>query len=181
MTKHVLVGNLADLAEQGHFDVIFHGTNCMHAMGSGVAQHLVEKFPALIEADKKTPRGDSNKIGTYSHVVVYPQGEHKPLVILNGYTQHYYGRFHYKTGLFNYPAFRQLCERIIQRLGGRGLRFGYPLIAGDRGNADPEKILAIIDEIFKDENHTLVLFREPGRRQNPLITQLIAQAQTHSC
>ena len=175
MRANIKIGDISTMSKNSEFDVIFHGANCMHAMGSGVAKSLVKIFPEIEAADKKTIRGDKSKIGTYSYSVITLENN-KPLVILNCYTQHYYGKFHYKSNNgFDYLSFEKLCKSIISRLGGRGLRFGYPLIASDRGNASPEKILEIINNAFIGEDHTLVIMDEPGRRKSKFLKELLIE------
>lgn len=47
-------------------DFIIHQANCFHCMGGGVAWALAKTWPEIIQADKNTPYGDKNKMGTYS-------------------------------------------------------------------------------------------------------------------
>lgn len=159
----LLLGDLAQLASEGHFDVILHGCNCQHAMGSGVALALSQRFPEILDADKQTRKDDPSKLGTYSHAVVKTE-RGSPLVILNAYTQRYYGKMHYQGPAFDMGALHRLCDAVLHRLGGRGLRFGYPLLGGDRGKADPYAVLQLLNSRFSGENHTLVYQPEPGRK-----------------
>ena len=45
-------GNLITLFKEGKFDVIAHQANCKGIFGAGVAYHLLQEFPDLLEADK---------------------------------------------------------------------------------------------------------------------------------
>lgn len=92
-------GDLVRLAAAGSFDIVIHGANCFHTMGSGVAKQLVEVWPSLREADVKfAAAGDPLKLGYYSQVMVSVQnpdadafGATKALMLVNGYTQYNYG------------------------------------------------------------------------------------------
>ncbi len=159
----LIQGDLVQLASDGHFDVILHGCNCQHAMGSGVAKALATRFPDILAADRQTRKDDPSKLGTYSHAVVR-LASGAPLVILNGYTQRYYGKMHYQGAAFDMDALHRLCDAVLHRLGGRGLRFGYPLLGGDRGKADPYAVLQLLNSRFSGETHTLVYQQEPGRK-----------------
>jgi|TARA_Y100000310_G_C20540850_1_gene743215 hypothetical protein len=164
MPSKIITGDLVQLVSNGEFDVVIHGCNCFNIMKNGLSKHLSEKFPNIDAADKKTLRGDRKKLGTYSYSVEKkPNGE--PFVILNCYTQYNYGVIHYKQGGFDYSAFEQLLAKIKARFSGRNLKICYPLIACDRGNADLEKVLTLIDHYLTGEDHTLILFKEPGRRK----------------
>lgn len=131
-------------------------------MENGLAKKIITHYPNADKADKKTKKGDISKLGTYSYSVETNK-LNTPFVILNCYTQYNYGIPHYRNGTFDYAAFESLLSKITFRFANRNLRFVYPLIACDRGNADPEKILSLLDKHFENEDHTLVLFKEPGR------------------
>lgn len=162
---NIVTGNLPELAKKDNFDVILHGAHCYNYMGHGVAAAISKTFPAAFKADQATPRGLREKMGTYSYAVCKTDAAN-PVVVINAYTQFYYGIKHYQSQeSFNYKALERVCEAILYRLGGKGLRFGFPLIGGDRGNADPHQALKIVNDAFRSENRTLVLFGESGRRK----------------
>lgn len=171
----VINGNLAELASAGDFDVVIHGIHCFNYPKSGVAGALMEAFPDALEADMRTRKGDRGKMGTYSHAVC-ESATGKPVVIINGYTQFNYGRVHYqsKEG-FDYDSFHLLFEKIARRLSGKGLRFGFPLIGGDRGNADPHRVIKVIQALLPDEDLTLVLYQEPGRRKRYSLSDFVSE------
>jgi O-acetyl-ADP-ribose deacetylase (regulator of RNase III) len=58
--------DLIRLALEGKFDVIVHQCNCFHNFGAGFALSLLRIFPEAFEADKKTTKGDREKMGTIS-------------------------------------------------------------------------------------------------------------------
>ncbi len=83
-------GDLIELARDGRFDTIAHGCNCFHTMGSGIAplmNNLTEG--RLLKADKQTPYGNINKLGTVSYVSHEVNG--KRIELFNLYTQYTYG------------------------------------------------------------------------------------------
>lgn len=164
MSFRVIKGDLVELAKQNEFDVLIHGIHCFNYANSGVAKAIGTTFPEAFHADQRTIKGDRSKLGSYSYAVCHPNNQ--PLVIINAYTQYYFGHKHYKcpTG-FDYTSFRRLFEKIKLRFHGRGLRFGFPLIGGDRGNADPHQVIGIIQEALPNESLTLVLLTEPGRKK----------------
>lgn len=82
-------GNLIQLANQGHGDVIVHGTNCFK-MNSGVAKEIRETFPQAYEAFLKGKPGDRKRLGTID--VVKIDVNNRPLTIMNAYVQYKWGR-----------------------------------------------------------------------------------------
>ena len=84
-------GDLIQLAQDGAFDVIAHGCNCMCTMGAGIARGIKAAFPAAFRADLGTRKGDRAKLGTCTHAECpIPGGQ---VVVVNAYTQyHWRGR-----------------------------------------------------------------------------------------
>jgi O-acetyl-ADP-ribose deacetylase (regulator of RNase III) len=142
-------GDLIQLALDGNFDVIIHGCNCFHTMGSGVARSIRESFPEAYVADrKKTKRGDIKKLGTVSTART-KHGVH----VVNAYTQ-----FKFGTGNkhISYKALRS-CFRLVNRLfPDTSIRFGYPKIGAGLAGGDWDIIRQIIDEELAGRDHTLV-------------------------
>jgi len=166
---NIIEGDLISLASQGAFDVILHGCNC-YDMDTGVAGAIIQAYPsALLAHQQSGPRGDTSRFGGYSHTVVKSETG-APLVILNGYTQKMYGKLHQN---FDYQNLRNVCEQVLNRLGGRQLRFGMPLIGVGRGKAEPNKVLDILNEMFANENVTIVVQIEQNRRNHPQLITLI--------
>lgn len=52
--------------EEKKFDGLIHCANCFHIMGGGLAKIIARRYPAAYDADKRTPRGTREKLGTYS-------------------------------------------------------------------------------------------------------------------
>ena len=145
-------GDLIELAKEGKFDVIVHGCNCFHTMGSGIAKQIKEEFPEAYEVDKLTYRGDLNKLGTYSSV--YCQRSGLDFHIVNAYTQYNYG----SGKQVNYDAVREVFKQIKEDF--TGLRIAYPAIGAGLAGGDWNIISKIIDEELEDEDHTFVQYEK---------------------
>lgn len=86
MIIDIIDGDLLELFEQKKFDGIAHGCNCFHAMASGIAGQIAERFPTAVLADNRTPYGDITKLGTFSGTTT------EFGTIINMYTQYRPGR-----------------------------------------------------------------------------------------
>ena len=138
-------GNLIDLAAGGRFDVIVHGCNCFGNMGGGIAREISRRYPAALEADRATPRGDRGKLGTTSTAAA------DGFTIVNAYTQYD------TTGpqpRVDYDAVGRAFAEVKQRFGGQ--RIGYPLIGCGLAGGDWAVVGEIIDRELDGEDHTLV-------------------------
>ncbi|HEY1136842.1 MAG TPA: macro domain-containing protein [Xanthomonadaceae bacterium] len=148
---NILDGNLLDLAVAGRFDVIVHGCNCQCTMGAGIARTIKQHFPEAYAADKATPKGLREKLGTISFARIQrPEAE---FVIVNAYTQ-----FHWQgNGLkAEYEAIQRAMREVKARFSG--LRIGYPLIGAGLAGGDWNIIAPLIDEALAGEDHTLVRY-----------------------
>jgi len=75
--------------------VIAHGVNCQHAMGSGVAKAIKEKWPIVYDRYMNAPKGKA--MLSSCHVINVGMGDE--LFVANCYTQVFYG----KNGRFADP------------------------------------------------------------------------------
>jgi O-acetyl-ADP-ribose deacetylase (regulator of RNase III) len=145
MLKHV-TGNLIDMAEQGEFDVIVHGANCLNVMGSGIAKEIKDRYPGAYEADTlatkqwQTPIAKLGNFSTYATV-----GKGNPFIIVNAYTQVNFA----PRGVdhFEYESF-SLILRKLRALGP--VRFGLPLIGCGLAGGDETRIIAMIEKFAED-------------------------------
>lgn len=143
-------GNLLDLADHGHFDVIVHGCNCFCTMNAGIAKQIRERYPHAFKADLSTVSGNHNKLGSFSSAVI-PRTDGTSFVIVNGYTQYRYG-----TGLqVDYQAIRSVFRLIKSNYSGS--RIGFPLIGAGYGGGDWSVISKIIEEELMSESLTCVI------------------------
>jgi O-acetyl-ADP-ribose deacetylase (regulator of RNase III) len=147
-------GNLIELALSNQFDVIVHGCNCLCNMGAGIAKSIKQNFPEAYEADKKTPKGDKDKLGTISQADLLINGE--KLTIVNAYTQY---TWRGKTIVnVDYEAIRKAFRAVKQQFSG--LRIGYPAVGAGSALGDWKIISQIIDEELEGEDHTFVLYNK---------------------
>jgi len=141
MLKHV-TGNLIDMAEQGDFDVIVHGCNCLNTMGSGIALEMRNRYPQVYEADTlatvqwKNPAAKLGNFSTYSTI-----GIGNPFVIVNAYTQLNFA----PRGIdhFEYESF-YLILRKLEALGP--VRFGFPMIGMGLAGGDETRIIKLLED-----------------------------------
>lgn len=141
MKLQIIEGNLLDLAEEGQFDVIAHGCNCVHTMGAGIARQIKERYPQAFQADLSTLKG-KEKLGTYSQAVVEVSGyfiDHN-FTVLNLYTQVYPGS---GQDVFEYEAFAQSLRKMREEFPNA--RVGLPLIGCGLAGGDEQKVLNIIE------------------------------------
>lgn len=135
-------GNLIDLAEQGEFDVIVHGANCLNVMGSGIAKEIRTRYPGAYDADTlatqqwKTPVAKLGNFSTYATV-----GKGTPFVIVNAYTQLNYA----PRGVdhFEYESF-YLILRKLEALGS--VKFGFPYIGMGLAGGDETRIIKMLTD-----------------------------------
>lgn len=139
MLKHAK-GNLLDLAEKGHFELIIQGCNCFNTMGGGIAREIAERYPYVAEVDALTTKGDYNKLGNYTKNVVVVNKEHS-FVVINAYTQ-----FNMSTGedVFEYVAFELILQKMVRLYGT--LNIGLPYIGMGLAGGDKETIMLMIED-----------------------------------
>lgn len=137
MLKHV-TGDLIALAEQGEFDIIVHGCNCFNTMGGGIAAQIARQYPEAAWVDKRTTKGDINKLATYTSV------DTGKFMIVNAYTQ-FDMSYDGKKDVFEYDSFAVICRKL-EHIGGN-LRYGFPYIGMGLARGDKGHITAIL-EVF---------------------------------
>lgn len=139
-------GNLIDLAEQGEFDVIVHGCNCLNTMGSGIAKEIRERYPAAYEADTTLTlklQDDTNsqvqKLGCYTTHLV--NGEHKFLIV-NAYTQVMFSPR--DVDHFEYASFEVILKKMLHEYGT--FNIGFPYIGMGLAGGDKDRIVAMLED-----------------------------------
>jgi|DEB0MinimDraft_4_1074332.scaffolds.fasta_scaffold123022_1 O-acetyl-ADP-ribose deacetylase (regulator of RNase III) len=135
-------GNLVEMADNGTYDMIVHGCNCQCTMGSGIAAQLRKKWPEIYEADNMTYDNDPAKLGTILPVVVKNKfGD--ALIVVNAYTQHYYGG---DGGRYvNYAAVSECFRRLAEFPNFHQLSVGIPKIGAGLAGGDWNIIAEIIN------------------------------------
>lgn len=140
-------GCLIEALDKGEVCAIAHQANCQNTMKSGVAKALVERWPAIAEADQATIKGDPDKLGTLSFTPVYcNDSEVRP--VFNLYGQYTYGR---EKGVV-YTDLKALGSSLAQMklfLDSLGIkRVGLPKLGAGLGGAKWEDVeSAIITEL----------------------------------
>lgn len=137
-------GDLIDLYERGHFDVIVHGCNCQNLMGMGIARALAEKYPELMIADREFPIPVQNyqRLGNYSKITHMNTQTNRLCCILNAYTQ-------YNPG-------KDLCylalEMVLKKINNtyKPERIGIPLIGCGLGGGNWNIVKKIIKKHLKN-------------------------------
>lgn len=108
---------------------LIHQANCFRTMGAGIALQIANRYPEAYEADKKTPNGAIEKLGTFSYATVNGKNDK---FVFNLYSQHRFGGNQRNT---SYDAlldglekiFEFSCRNEIERLGiphGMGCMLG---------------------------------------------------------
>ena len=144
-------GNLITLALDGGFDVIVHGCNCFHTMAAGIARPIAETFPEALAADRATPKGSRDKLGTISTAHVHRDG--LDLTVVNAYTQFHYAGTGRKV---DYDALSACFGRVARSFPEA--RIGYPQIGAGLAGGDWSEIAPRIDTALAGMDHTLVVF-----------------------
>jgi O-acetyl-ADP-ribose deacetylase (regulator of RNase III) len=145
-------GDLIKLAEQGEFDIIVHGCNCFHAMGSGIAGQLATKYPQVLEADRnQTEYGDRDKLGSYTSAYVEVDGN--IFTVVNVYSQY---KWSLGSDVFEYDAFQKFLNNQVEFLGYynpsslRRKRIGFPMIGAGLAGGDWSRISKMIEKFSEN-------------------------------
>ena len=150
MTRHVVRGDLIQLALEGKFDVIVHGANCFCVMGAGIAKCIADTFPYAYAADMHTVVGDRAKLGKFSSAQVYI--ESGSIEVCNAYTQYTPGAVDKSKQLkWISQAFAAISHAFP------GATIAYPKIGAGIANGDWSKIYPVICKALKNHDHYLVL------------------------
>lgn len=144
-------GNLIDMAEQGEFDIIVHGCNCLNVMGGGIAKEIKDRHPVAYEVDthvtKKHWTTPESKLGNYSLAATTDKDIKHPFFIINAYTQLNFA----PRGVdhFEYESFATILDKLAQRFCSNKewpVRFGFPYIGMGLAGGDKERIIKMLEE-----------------------------------
>lgn len=145
-------GDLLKMAENGQFDVIIHGANCFHKMGSGIAKQIASLYPAAEEADNCTVKGDRGKLGNFSQATINLENGHS-FTIVNAYTQYKWSGYY---DVFEYEAFDTFLNRFcpfvaqLKEVKGGKVNIGFPLIGCGYARGDKSRIIPMIESFSND-------------------------------
>lgn len=161
------IGNLV----REPLDAWIHQCNCFNTMGSGVAKEVRESYPEVYEADCRTIKGDTGKLGSFSFAKT-KDGK----VGYNLYSQFNYG---YDGKLYtNYDAMRRGLEKIREHIRTNlktNAKVGIPCRMGcARGGGDWNEVLRIITEVFEKESVEIVIceFKEYSKQEENFKSKL---------
>ena len=152
-------GDLIKLSKEGNFDAMVYGCNCFCTMGAGIAKQVKEIFPKAYEVDKKTKKGDRNKLGTYTKAEIILQiPDNKGykthyLDVINAYTQYDYRR-HNDENPCDYGAIEKVFSQINHDYKGK--KIGIPMIGAGLAGGDWFTIEDIVKRVTSDINIVVV-------------------------
>jgi len=152
-------GDLLQLANDGHFDVIVHGCNCFCTMEAGIAKQVKEVFPDSWHADQKTKPGDIMKLGCYTQADI-EINDRGWLTVINAYTQYKYGANHEdgEEKPVDYVAIRSALKKINHNFKGKSI--GLPLIGAGLAGGSWSVIKQLIQLELKDMDVTIVHYNK---------------------
>jgi O-acetyl-ADP-ribose deacetylase (regulator of RNase III) len=167
-------GNLLTQAEEGKFDVIIQGNNCMNVQGAGLAPQFVKAFGTdKFKMEHSEYKGDINKLGTIDFQkkyfeqrdeniykwTSYPMWEVSYVFVVNCYTQFNYGSNHADGDAkpVDYDAIKMVMRKLNHKF--KGLRIGMPKIGAGLAGGDWNKIKAIIQKEIVDCDVTVVIYK----------------------
>jgi hypothetical protein len=163
---------IGNLLKQNDLYAFIHSANCQCTMGSGIAKEVREIYPEVYEADLKTKKGDSSKLGTFSFAKT-KDGK----IGYNLYGQDKYG---YDGKCYtDYDAVKRGLVEIKNHIGKNiitRLKIGIPCkMCSTRGGASWDKIYQIIKDVFEQDPFIDVViceFKEYSTKDDESIRQL---------
>lgn len=149
---------VGDIFKQKDIDVIVMQCNLFHTFGAGIAKIVKEIYPEAYEADKKTPYGDPEKLGTYS-LAKCSDGK----IIVNCYSQTGMGAQDRNTSYNDiYTIFKTIEEKLAvknDKVLAIPFKFGCGLAGGKY-----RIVRAIIEEVFGKSIVKCVIVRLPNEQ-----------------
>jgi O-acetyl-ADP-ribose deacetylase (regulator of RNase III) len=151
----IITGDLIQLAKQGQFDVIGHGSNCFCTMKSGIAVPFAKEFGCnAFPLESREYYGDISKLGEidYMHIKRYN------LYVVNMYTQYLHGdmsrNMQVKGIPLSYRALTSCLMKLAFKFGNS--RIGLPLIGCGRAGGDWNKVQQLIQKHMDGVDVTIV-------------------------
>ncbi|UUV47075.1 macro domain-containing protein [Bacillus phage vB_BanS-Thrax5] len=145
---------------QAKEDIIAHQVNCMGVMGSGVALQIKKQHPKAYEVYKElvneAEKEKSVRFLLGKSLVVESNGKH----IANLFGQYTYGKIGQYT-LMN--ALENALKNLKSFALQHELTIALPYkIGSDRGGADWNEVLALIERVFEGHEDIITLYRYKG-------------------
>lgn len=141
-------GDIVELALNGEFDVLVHGTNAFHIFDGNLARRIEENFPEAAQADLKTKKGDLNKLGNFSQATIVRRDT--VLTVVNAYIQ-----FHCRGNgnKVDYSAVKRVFGQIALAFSNQKIAL---LAISESTGGDWGRIAAILDEVMRGVDVTVV-------------------------
>lgn len=155
MNYKEITGNLITLANQGEFDVIGHGCNCLSVMGAGLAPQMAKAYGC--DTYKMELMGPNiNKLGNIDYEKKNING--KDLYVTNIYSQYSYGRNH-KDGVsrpVDYDAIAIAFRKMNVIFEGKHI--GLPEIGCGLAGGDWKVVKHLIQTELTNCDVTVVIY-----------------------
>lgn len=136
-------------------NVIAHQVNCQGVMGSGVAKQIKEKWSDVFKQyDYHVRMCEKSCLGDCQMVQI-----NKSQFVANLFGQRYYGRENLRYT--SYDGIHDALAKLQVYMNNRNcnsVAFPYKM-SSDRGGADWDIILAMIESIFKNTNITIEIWQ----------------------
>ena len=166
MNINIIEGNLLDMFEEGKFEVIAHGCNCIGVMGGGIAFQIKNRFPVAFYRYMQRYESSGLNLGD-CQLVEYDTNKK---VIFNLMTQYFTTYSNNGVPPFDIIAYQTALETMIKQLKDYFneddfpvIRVGLPRIGSGLAGGDVIGIEQVTREVFKDEDRielTIVDFVE---------------------
>lgn len=151
MTIEIINGDLLKAFDNAEVDSIAHCVNCQGVMGSGIAKQIKSELPLVYTSYRKRWLQEIDKkvlLGTAQKVI--EDYLHRDRAVYNLYAQFAYGT---EKRHVNYGAISLCLLNMSQQIHERDTMIGFPYkMCSDRGGADWDIILEMIEFYFKDHN-----------------------------
>lgn len=133
--------------------IVAHGVNCQHAMGSGVAKAIKEKWPQVYDFYMGAPMGKV-MLGNVLLVDIDPGADR--LFVANCYTQLFYG--HGGGKYADIDSVDQALQRVCAYANYYDLPVYMPRIGCGLGGLDWDKDVGPIIEALAELNDRIDIF-----------------------
>lgn len=136
--------------------IIMHQVNCKGAMNSGVAKVISEKWP-IVNEKYKNYCGKMSSVDLLGATQVIKVDENKYVANLFGQERYGYNGVKYTS----YDAIDKSLKTLVQKMVANSIdRVAMPYkMSSDRGGADWDVILALVNSAFKDTDITVEIWK----------------------
>lgn len=149
-------GDLIELAQNGHFNMILHGCNCKNIMEAGIAKQIKKTFPEAYQTDTFSYKNAFTELGTLSVAIANKEESESDITIVNLYTQLYPGR------CASYDAIDKSLKylrNLMRDANYSDYQIGYPAIGCGIGGLHWPAVKEIINHRLNGLDHTFVKYK----------------------